>query len=48
VACPNRTLEEIARRAPATLEELATVRSMRKWQREEFGEELLAAIPKTP
>jgi len=44
VACPNGTLEEIARRAPATLEELATVRSMRKWQREEFGVELLRAV----
>jgi ribonuclease D len=30
VACPNGTLEEIARRAPTTLEELETVRSMQK------------------
>lgn len=44
VACPNGTLEEIARRAPATVEELEAVRSMRRWQREEFGKELLAAV----
>jgi ribonuclease D len=44
VACPNGTLEEIARRAPATLAELETVRSLRRWQREEFGRELLAAV----
>lgn len=43
VACPNGTLEEIARRAPASLEELAEVPSLRRWQREEFGRELLAA-----
>jgi ribonuclease D len=44
VACPNGTLEEFARRAPTTLEGLGAVRSMRKWQREEFGNELLAAV----
>ncbi len=44
VACPNGTLEEIARRAPGSPEELATVPSLRRWQREEFGGELLAAV----
>lgn len=48
VACPNGTLEEIARRAPASLEELAEVPSLRRWQREEFGRELLDAAMDPP
>lgn len=44
VACPNGTLEEIARRAPARPEELAAVPSLRRWQREVFGSELLEAV----
>jgi ribonuclease D len=45
VACPNGTLEEIARRAPATLEELEAIPALRRWQRMEFGKELLSAVP---
>lgn len=48
VACPNGTLEEIARQAPTTLEALEAIPSMRRWQRKEFGEELLAAVPEPP
>lgn len=48
VACPNGTLEEIARQAPTTLEALEAIPSMRRWQRQEFGEELLAAVPEPP
>jgi len=45
VTCPNGTLEEIARRAPARLEELEAIPTLRRWQRMEFGRELLAALP---
>ena len=43
VTCPNGTLEEIARRVPTRVEELEGVPGLRRWQREAFGEELLAA-----
>jgi ribonuclease D len=45
VACPNGTLEEIARRAPTSLEGLEAIPALRRWQRTEFGKELLAAVP---
>ena len=48
VACPNGTLEEIARQAPTTIEALEVIPSLRRWQREEFGKELLAAVPEPP
>jgi len=48
VACPNGTLEEIARQAPTTLDGLAALTSLRRWQREEFGKELLAVVPEPP
>jgi ribonuclease D len=48
VACPNGTLEEIARRAPRTLEELQEVPAVRRWQRLEFGSDLLLAVPEPP
>ena len=48
VACPNGTLEEIARQAPTTLDALEAIPAMRRWQREEFGKELLAAVPEPP
>jgi len=47
VACPNGTLEEVARRAPVRMEDLADVASLRRWQRAEFGQELLAAVAET-
>ena len=43
VVCPNGTLEAIARVDPRTLEELAAVPELRRWQLREFGGELLAA-----
>ena len=48
VACPNGTLEEIARRAPRTPAELREVPAIRRWQEAEFGAELLAAVPEPP
>jgi ribonuclease D len=48
VACPNGTLEEIARQAPSTREELEAIPALRRWQRMEFGKELLAAVPEPP
>lgn len=48
VTCPNGTLEEIARSAPARLEDLEGISSLRRWQRQEFGKALLAAVPEPP
>ena len=45
VLCPNGTLEAIARAQPASLEALAAVEGVRKWQVEAVGKELLAALP---
>ena len=44
VLCPNGTLESIAKVQPRSLEELAAVRELRRWQLREIGEELLKAI----
>jgi ribonuclease D len=44
VLCPNGTLEIIARRNPATLEQLSEIRELRRWQLGELGPELLAAL----
>jgi len=48
VACPNGTLEEIARQAPTALEGLEAIPTLRRWQRMEFGRELLAVVPEPP
>lgn len=48
VLCPNGTLEAIARSNPTTLEELATVPELRRWQLQAIGGELLAALPDPP
>jgi ribonuclease D len=44
VLCPNGTLEAIARLNPATVEELAKVPELRRWQLGELGGGLLAAL----
>jgi ribonuclease D len=44
VICPNAVLEGIARRVPSSLDELAEIPGLRRWQVETFGEELLAAL----
>ena len=44
VLCPNGTLEAIARLNPSTLEQLAEVPELRRWQLREFGEDLLRAL----
>ncbi|HJS48420.1 MAG TPA: HRDC domain-containing protein [Gemmatimonadales bacterium] len=45
VLCPNGTLEAIARAEPASLEALAQVEGVRKWQVGAVGKDLLAALP---
>jgi ribonuclease D len=45
VLCPNGVLEAIARVNPATPEQLAGIRELRRWQLREIGSELLAAVP---
>jgi ribonuclease D len=42
----NATLEEIAGRLPRRLEELAAVPGLKNWQRREFGDALVAAVPR--
>lgn len=44
VLCPNGTLEAIARVVPETIERLAEIRELRRWQVRELGPELLHAI----
>ena len=44
ILCPNGTLEAIARVNPATLEQLAEVPELRKWQLREIGGRLLNAL----
>jgi ribonuclease D len=44
VLCPNGTLEAIARANPASMEALAALPELRRWQLREIGTELLAAV----
>lgn len=44
VLCPNGTLEAIARLNPTTMDELAKVPELRRWQLREIGGGLLAAL----
>lgn len=44
VLCPNGTLEAIARLNPASLEQMAGIKELRRWQRREIGGGLLAAL----
>lgn len=44
VLCPNGTLEAVARLNPSTVQHLAEVPELRRWQLHEFGEELLRAL----
>ncbi len=43
VLCPNGTLEAIARANPSSLEEMATLPELRRWQLAQIGGELLVA-----
>jgi ribonuclease D len=45
VLCPNGTLEAIAKANPGTLEGLALLPELRRWQLREVGGELLKALP---
>ena len=44
VLCPNGVLEAIARVNPATLEQMAEIKELRRWQLREMGSSLLAAV----
>jgi ribonuclease D len=44
VLCPNGVLEAIARINPATLEQMAEIKELRRWQLREMGSSLLAAV----
>jgi ribonuclease D len=44
VLCPNWLLESVAREAPASMEELARVDGIRRWQIQVFGEQLLHVL----
>jgi ribonuclease D len=44
VLCPNGTLEAIARLNPATVEQMAEIPELRRWQLREIGGNLLAAL----
>jgi ribonuclease D len=44
VLCPNGTLEAIARANPASMEALAALPELRRWQLREIGGELLGAV----
>lgn len=44
VLCPNGTLEAIARANPATLDEMAGIEAMHRWQLSVIGEEVLEAL----
>jgi ribonuclease D len=48
LVAPNALLEGVARRTPHSLEELATVPGIRRWQVGEFGGELLGVIARAP
>jgi hypothetical protein len=48
VLCPNGTLEAIARANPDTLEQMAGLPEIRRWQLREIGEELLGALTAPP
>ena len=43
VLCPNGTLEQIAKAAPVTMDDLARIPDLRHWQQKVMGEELLQA-----
>jgi ribonuclease D len=44
VLCPNGTLEAIAGMNPDTLQQMESIRELRRWQLREFGGSLLAAL----
>lgn len=44
VLCPNGTLEAVAALQPASLDQMATIESVRRWQLETIGAALLSAM----
>lgn len=44
VLCSRERIEAVARRNPATMEELAEIRELRKWQARELGPDYLRAL----
>jgi ribonuclease D len=47
VLCPRERLEAVARRVPRSLDELATIPDVRRWQVAELGESFLEALTAT-
>jgi ribonuclease D len=48
VLCPNGVLEAVARTNPGTLQEMAGIRELRRWQLREIGPSLLTASSSLP
>ena len=48
VLCPRERLEAVARRRPASVEELAEIPDLRRWQIEQLGEEFIRALREVP
>jgi len=48
VLCPNGTLEAVARINPVSIDELAKVPELRRWQLREIGAAVLAALQRPP
>jgi ribonuclease D len=48
VLCPRERLEAVARRRPASIEELAEVPELRRWQIEQLGSEFIRALRELP
>ena len=48
VLCPNGTLEAVARANPSTLDQLAQIPELRRWQLAAFGSALLAGLRRPP
>jgi ribonuclease D len=48
VLCPNGVLEAVARTNPETLQEMAGIRELRRWQLREIGPSLLTASSSLP
>jgi len=46
LVCPKATLQAVAERRPAKMEELAEVEGLRQWQRKAFGRDMLAVLNK--
>jgi ribonuclease D len=46
LVCPKATMQAVAERRPAKMEDLADVEGLRQWQRKAFGRDMLAVLNK--